>query len=394
MNNMRKLIVSFSILTIIFSGCASSNKQFSRGNYDAAIERSIKKLRKKPNDAKQVKVLLDSYRIANESNLERIRYLKLEGRADRWDEIFRLYDRLSSRQSLVRTVMPLSLNGRPVDFQYIDYAPEMVEAKRRAADYYFAHGNQLMRGGQKSNYRQAYTEFRKAKQYMGDYPDIDNRINEARYLGISRVFVSVQNNSFIRFPEEFDQSLLDRLDLPRLNSDWVEYHVRHLNDNIEYDYFINVNVSNIVVSPGLTSQKDLRFKKEVEDGFEYKLDKRGNVMKDSLGNDIKIKKYKTLHCVVVETTMKKSCVISGNIEFIQVNPDKILKRDPLRAHSNFEDISARAIGDLGALPSDVAALTRKPPIPPPTDIDMILMSSDGFRQAIRESIQNNKRYIY
>ena len=391
---MRKFIVVFSILSIIFSGCASSKKQLSRGNYDAAIERAIKKIRKKPGDEKQVKVLLDSYRIANERNQERIRYLKLEGRADRWDEIFRLYERLNSRQSLVRTVMPLNFKGRPVEIQYIDYAPEMVEAKRKAADYYFAHGNQLMRGGQKSNYRQAYAEFRRAKQYMGDYPDIDNKISEARYLGISRVFVSVQNNAFIRFPEEFEQSLLDRLDLPRLNSDWVEYYVLHLNNNIVYDYFINVNVNNIVISPMLTSQKDSQFKKEVEDGFQYQLDRRGNVMKDSLGNDIKIKKYKTLNCVVVETTMKKSCVISGNIEYIQVNPDKLLKRDPLRANSNFENVSARAIGDIEALPSDVAARTRRAPVPPPTDIDMILMSSDGFRQAIRESIQNNRRHIY
>jgi hypothetical protein len=293
----------------------------------------------------------------------------------------------------VRTVTPLTLNGQPVEFQYVDYIPEMAEAKRKAADYFFAHGNQLMRGGQKANYRQAYAEFRKAKQYMGDYPDIDNRINEARYMGISRVFVSLQNNSFIRFPAAFEQDLLD-LNLARLNSEWVEYHISNLNGNIEYDYFINVNVNNIVVSPNQISRKELKFKKEVEDGFEYKFDRRGNVMKDSLGNDIKIKKYKTLQCTVVETTMKKACVINGNIETIQANQNKLLKKEPIRAQSNFEDISSRAIGDIQALSSEMAARTRKPPAPVPTDIDMIFMSSEGLKKAIRESIQNNKRYIY
>ena len=393
---MRKLIVLFSlisVLSIIFWGCASSKKQFGRGNYDVAIEKSIKKLRKNSNDEKQIRILMDSYRIANNLNQERINYLKLEGRADRWDEIFRIYQNLSLRQSLVGTVMPLRQNGQPVNFQYIDYAPDMVDAGRRAADYYFAHGNRLMQGGQKESYRQAYNEFMKVKQYAGDYSGIDNRINEARYMGISRVFVSVQNNSFIRFPEEFERDLLD-IDLPRLNSEWVEYHVRNLNNNIEYDYFINVNINNIVVSPDQVFQKDSRFKKEVEDGFEYKLDRRGNVMKDSLGNDIKIKKYKTLNCVVVETTQKKSCVINGNIEIIQANFGKMLKREPIKAQSNFEDVSSRAIGDIEALPSEIAARTRKPPSPFPTDIDMILMSSDGFRRAIRESIYNNRRYIY
>jgi len=228
---------------------------------------------------------------------------------------------------------------------------------------------------------------------MGDYPNIDDRINEAKYMGISRVHVSIQNNSLIRFPEMFEQDLL-ALDLPRLNSEWVEYHIYNMNGNIQYDYFINVIVSNIVVSPNQSANKESRFKKEVEDGFEYKLDRRGNVMKDSLGNDIKVKKYKTLQCVVVETTRKKSCIINGNIEVIQVNPDKMLKREPLRALSNFEDVSLRAIGDIRALSPEVAAQTKKPPAPFPTSIDMILMSSEGFKNAIRESIQSSKRYIY
>jgi hypothetical protein len=269
----------------------------------------------------------------------------------------------------------------------------MAEAKIKAADYFFAHGNQLMRGGLKANYRQAYSEFRKAKQYMGDYPNIDNMINEARYLGISRVYISVQNNSFIRFPEEFERELLAAIDLPRLNSDWVEYHAYNPNNNIEYDYFINVNVNNIAISPNQSAQKQTRYKKEVEDGFEYKLDKRGNVMKDSLGNDIKIKKFVTLQCTVLETTLKKACVISGNIEIIEAYEGRMLKRDPLRAQSNFEDVSAMAVGDIRALSSEMVARTRKPPMPFPTDFDMIFMSAEGFRQAIREAIQNSKRYI-
>ena len=389
---MRKLIMFSLVLSIIFSGCASSKKQFGKGNYDAAIEKSIKKLRKNRNNEKEIRILMDSYRIANERNHERIRYLRLEGRADRWDEIYNQYQRLSSRQSLVRTVMPLSLNGRSVEIQYVDYAPDMIEAQRRAVDYYFANGNRLMQGGLKENYRQAYNEFRRVKQYAGDYPGIDNRISEAKYMGTSRVLVAVYNNSRMRFPEMFEQELL-ALDLPRLNSEWVEYYTYIPNNNIEFDYFINVNVNNIAVSPNQVSQKDSKFSKEVEDGFTYQLDRRGNVMKDSLGNDIRIKKYKTLHCVVVETTQKKSCVISGNIEFIQAHQGRMLKREPIRAQSNFEDVSSRAIGDIEALPSEVAARTRKPPVPFPPDFEMILMSSEGLKRAIREAIQNNRRYI-
>ena len=83
--------------------------------------------------------------------------------------------------------------------------------------------------------------------------------------------------------------------------------------------------------------------------YSYVLDKKGNVMKDSLGNDIKQKKYKTLQCALVETIQTKACRIDGDVEVIQMNPNKVFKKDPIGAQSNFENISSRALGDIQAL---------------------------------------------
>ena len=72
-------------------------------------------------------------------------------------------------------------------------------------------------------------------------------------------------------------------------------------------------------------------------------------MRDSLGNDIKVKKYKTLQCALISTLQTKACRIEGDIETIQMNPNKLLKKDPMGAQSTFENVSARALGDIGAL---------------------------------------------
>ncbi len=45
-------------------------------------------------------------------------------------------------------------------------------------------------------------------------------------------------------------------------------------------------------------------------------------MRDSLGNDMKQKKYKTLQCALVETVQSKTCRIDGDVEVIQMNPNK------------------------------------------------------------------------
>ena len=283
---MKKLLPVILICTIIFAGCGSSKKQLQKGNYDAAIEKAVKQLRKDPKDDKQIEILDRSYRIACDQDNERVRFLKMEGRANNWDEIYLVYQSLNHRQSLVKTVTPLSLNGRSVDFPYVDYMPEMVNAKRKAADFYYAHGNELMKSGIKESYRQAFAEFIRAKQYIGDYEGIDNKIQEAKYMGMSKVLVSIQNSSVLKFPPEFEQDLLV-LDLPNLNSEWVEYHTQNLSGDTQYDYFVNVNVKNIAVSPDQSIQSDSVIKRDVEDGFSYVLDKKGNVMRDTLGNDIK-----------------------------------------------------------------------------------------------------------
>jgi hypothetical protein len=389
---MKRIVPFIFILTIILAGCGSSKKQLQKGNYDAAIDKAVKQLRRDPGDVKQIEILDRSYKVANDRDNERIRFLKMEGKPNNWDEIYLVYSALSNRQSLVKTVTPLNMNGRSIDYPYVDYMSEMVNAKRKAADFYYAHGNELMKTNIKDNYRQAYMEFVRAKEYVGDYEGIDEKIQAAKYMGMSRVFVSIQNTSILKFPPEFEQDLL-ALDLPRLNSEWVEYHTQNLNDNTQYDYFVNVNVKNISVSPDQTVQRDSVIKRDVEDGFTYVLDNNGNVMRDTLGNDIKLTKYKTLQCALVESIQSKTCVIEGDVEVVQMNPNKILKKDPIGAQSSFEHISSRALGDIQALNAQQLERTRSAAVPFPTDIEMVIKCSESLKMAIRGAIQNNRRFI-
>jgi uncharacterized protein YceK len=389
---MKKVVSISFILLLILSGCSSSRKQLEKGNYEAALDKAVKQLRKDSRDTKQISILDKAFRTLNEQDNERIRYLKMEEKPANWDEIYQINKRMSDRQAYVRTVTPLELNGKTIEYTYVDYMPEMVAAKRKSADFYYAHGNELMKNKLKESYRQAYYEFVRAKEYVGNYEGIDNKIDDAKYFGMSRVLIILQNKSLIKFDQEFEEDLLS-LDLPRLNSEWVEYHTRDLDQNTKYDYFVNVNVRNIFVSPDQTMQKDTVVKKVVEDGFSYQLDKKGNVMKDSLGNDIKTRKYKTLQCALIETIQSKTCQINGDVEVIQVNPSKVLKKDPLGAQSDFEYVSARALGDIQALSQAQIEKTKTKAVPFPSDMEMVLRCSDALKRAINGAIQSNKRFI-
>jgi hypothetical protein len=388
-----KRITYLLILAIILSSCSSSKKLMHKGNYDGAIYKSVKELRKNPENAKQADILDRCYKIANERDNERIKFLKRENNPNNWDEVFVLYSSLQNRQSLVRTVLPLNIDGRYINYEYVDYDAEIISAKNKAADYFYQNAQQLMKLGTKEGYRQAYEELVKASKYTGgQYLDIDRMIEEAHYKGMSRAIVLVNNMTHINLDPVFLEDLLE-INTDNLESPWVEYHFKDLDNQINYDYTIFINLESIFVSPDNVKESDKMYKKEVQDGFDYVLDSRGNVMKDSLGNDLKTPKYKTLACTIIETHQNKSVRIEGNAEFLSNNPRKLIKKEPIGAENIFDNHSARAVGDVEALDDAARELIKSEYIPFPNDMQMIFNTTQTLKPAITDALYRNRRII-
>ena len=83
-----KRIIYFLVATMVLTSCGSSKKMLEKGNYDAAIQRSVRELRKKPDDAKEAAVLDEAYRRINERDSERVRFLERENNPNNYEEIF------------------------------------------------------------------------------------------------------------------------------------------------------------------------------------------------------------------------------------------------------------------------------------------------------------------
>lgn len=388
---MKKIIV-FTVIAMLITGCASSLKQLQRGNYDEAIKTAVKKLRVDPTVQEQIEVLDKAYLLANQQDHDRIKFLKEEGSPYNWDEIFERYSKLKARQSLVSTVLPLQLDDQIIDYEYIDFDSEIILAKRKAADYFWNHANELMKKGDKESYRQAYYEFQKAKEYAGNISNINQLIEEAHWKGISRIFVSFENKTHLKLPDQFKKDLMD-FSVTDFNSEWVEFHTTNPSNNTYYDYFTIINLKKIEVSPEQVQQKDRMESKEIEDGWEYVLDDNGNVVKDSEGNDIKIPKKRTISCTLIETHQYKAAKLEGDVELVQNEPRKVIKQVPIGAESVFEHISARAIGDVNALSDESKELLKNKSVPFPRDLDLIIDGAETFKKSIRSGLGNLRRLI-
>lgn len=390
---MKKLIPAILAVAIL-SSCASSTKLMQQGRYDEAINKAVRALMKKPGRTDDARTLDKAYQLANGLDEDRIKFLKQEGNPDSWDEVVVRYSNMKNRQNTVRAVLPLNIDGQQINYRMVDYDQEIINAKGKAAEYFYNNARQLMKQDNKEAYRQAYNELARAKEYRsGQFQDIDKLMAEARYKGISRVIVQVNNLTHLKLSGEFIENLLE-INTADIEDMWVEYHLKDMDRSIEYDYNVLINMEMIRVTPENVTETDKMYKKEVQSGFEYVLDKNGNVMKDTTGNDIKVPKYKTLACTVVESHQFKSVRIDGNLELQSLHPLKLIRKEPLGAENVFEHISARAIGDLGALDQKQLELLKSEFLPFPTDGEMIYNCSETLKYAIRDALYRNRRYVY
>lgn len=382
----------FTLLLIplfLLASCTSSQGYLKKGQYDAAINKSVKKLMKKPTNTKEIDVLREALRIANDNDTRRIDFLRKSGQPHIWDEVFQRYNALKNRQEVIRR-LPISVQNA-INFTEKDYDLEIIEAQKKAAAYFYARGEELLARGDKMSARQAFDNFNSVKRYFSAYRDVDQKINEAKYIGTNFILFRYVNESGILIPQNFDNEL-KRISLQELNRQWIEYHTQEVKD-LDYDYMISLKLKMIDVSPEQVKETVYEEKKEVQDGWIYALDPNGNVAKDSLGNDIKHPKMVTLRAEIIETRLFKQAIVSGILEFRNVKTGQVIKTDPVTAESTFEHFTARVNGDMKAVSAETKKKLNSRPAPFPSDPEMIFRTNETLKNMTKEIIRRNKNLV-
>lgn len=383
-------LIAFIFAALILTSCGSSKKLYQHGRYDQAIHKCVKKLRGNPENTKEMNILEKSYNAANDINNSRIKFLKTDGKPETWNEVFNNYSMLKDRQQLVRTVLPLKNGNKIIDFPQIDYDREIVDAKKNAAEYFYVHAKKLLSYNDRFKAREAYFEFKKVKEYYETYQDVDKYIEDARNAGITTVLLQFDNNTIIKLPQEFGLQLLD-FNTAQLNSEWVNYSNKNMNYN--YNNLVKINLKIIDISPEKLKEKESVQTKLIQDGTEVKLDQNNNVVKDSLGNPIRVPRMVTVSCKVFEVLQQKAAHLDGAIEYYELPSKNPITMKPLASDFFFENRAITANGDLRALDTETAKLVGKTPVPFPNDIQMIMGATDIFKKVMVDLLRENKYVI-
>ena len=376
-------------------GCKSVDSLVESGNYEQAIALAQRKLTgKDKKDPKFVAALEEAVNRANERDMDQARFLQEKNGTD-WTRVHAIYDNIKRRQDALRPLLPLyDKNGRKADFRFVRAEQLLVDAEDRAADQLYAEASDLLatgRQGDKAAAREAHRTLESVERYRPDYLDTRQLLREAEELGRVYVSVDVVNESQAILPRGFEEELL-RIQTSQMDDRWRVYDLRPT-DERNYDYSARLVIRGIDVSPERLSERTYTDEKEITDGEEYVLDEKGNVAKDSLGNDIKQPKRVKVRAQVVEVLQQKVAVVSGSMQLYDYRLERVVDEEDITAEAQFENYASTFVGDKRALSEQSRRRIGNRPQQFPTDEQLVLDAVDVLKPILQQRLTESRRLI-
>ncbi|AXT20526.1 hypothetical protein D7030_05220 [Flavobacteriaceae bacterium AU392] len=389
---MKKLLLLTVFLSVLVAcgGRKQTEKALNSGNYDQAISNALKRLsNNKDKKRKQEFIILleDAYQKVIARDLRTIDGLKKDGNPEFYKSIYETYLSLNSRQEAIKPVLPLYIDNRSINLDFKDYTKDIIDYRYKVSDFLTDKGLDLLDTNNKYNAKEAYELLSYVEQINPNFEDVRDLMAEAHRKGTDYVFVSIENQTNQIIPKRLEDELLD-FDTYGLNKFWTEYHASKAKD-VNYNYEMELQLRQINISPERVYEKEYIREKEIIDGWEYKKDRRGNVVKDSLGNDIKLDKIITVTCGFYEFTQSKATQVIAKVVYSDKNTNQVLDDFTIDSEFVFENIYAEIEGDRRALNKDDRYILKNNRIVDfPSNEQMVYDTGEDLKQKLKNIIRS------
>lgn len=385
---MKKLLLfAIAALLIACGGVKKTQQALNSGNYNTVMNRAIKNLRdNKTKKGHQDYVLLleEAFARHSEKEINRIQFLENDGNPANLVSIYEGYANLKSLQNRIRPLLPLPVydEDRNAKFKFVNYDNTILEVKDDLSAYLYDNATNLLSSARnKMEYRKAYDDLKYLDDINPGYGDTSVKMDEAYQKGLDFVKVELKNDTEQIIPERLETELLD-FNTYGINNFWMQFHAQPI-ENVNYDFSMELDFNQINISPERVNERQLIKEKVIKDGFEYVLDDNGNVAKDSLGNDIKVDKFKTVTCNFYEFTQLKTAQIGANVSFKDLRSGQVVNSYPLSSEFVFQHIYANVDGDRRALDNNLVALLDLAAVPFPTNEQMVYDAGEDLKARLK-----------
>ncbi len=391
---MKKITSLFILLFIVYAcGVKQTREMLTTGDYDGAIQNAVEGLRGNKNaKGKQdyVYMVEEAFAKAKERDLRNIEAWFKDANPQNLEKIYETYVKLNSRQERIRPLLPLKLlkEGRDAIFPFDDYSDQIVSSKNALAKYLYSNSKALLVTKDKMTIRRAYDDLVYLQTLSPGFKDVPKLIEEAQFKGTDFVSVYTKNETNMVIPVRLENDLLDFSTLG-LNDKWTVYHSNR-QKGIDYDYGLVLNFRDIKISPEQIKEKEIQKEKLVRVGLKNLLDRNGQVVKDSLGNPIKVDDIRTVRAQVYEFSQFKACQVTAKVDYIDFRNNQLLQTFPLASEFTFNYMYAKYRGDKRALEADYYQYFDRRAVPFPSNEQMVYDTGNDLKNKLKEIITRNK----
>ena len=390
-----KKITTLLVLLLVLASCGKrqTREMLTSGDYDNAIQNAVEGLRgNKTAKGKQdyVYMLEEAFAKAKERDLRNINVWFKDANPQNLEKIYNTYVQLNSRQESIRPLLPLKLlkEGRNAIFPFDDYSDQIVSSKNALAKYLYDNSKALLINKDKNVLRRAYDDLVYLKNLSPGFKDTDKLIEEARFKGTDFVSVYTKNETNMVIPVRLENDLLDFSTLG-LNDKWTVYHSNR-QKGIDYDYGLVVNFRQINISPEQVKEKELQKEKVIKVGVKNLLNANGQVVRDSLGNPIKVDDMRTVRATVYEFAQFKACQVTAKVDYIDFRNNQLLQTFPLESEFVFNHMYSRLKGDKRACEQEYYPNFERRAVPFPSNEQMVYDTGNDLKNKLKDIITRNK----
>ncbi len=360
---------------LFFQSCSSGSRDLKRGLYKDAVFKSMKQLRKRPENDKARHTLKKAYKHVVDENTNRISAATSKSDIHKWDEIvdrYRLlqliYNELQRCPACLEEVVPQNFT-EPLEY-----------ALKQGAQAHYDEGLRLMALQTKHDARIAHRNFLKTKNYVSNFGGIEKWLDKSFNMALVRVLIKplpVGSRVLNITSEFFDNEI--REEANRLRYRYVQFYSPSALTLEDADEIISLKFDDYVI------------------GQTYVQEKIRNLRRDSIEiGSIKLEdgsKQKVYGPVEAEFHLfTKSVKSTGLLDFKRINnfSQSVIEQRKFPGTFVWEHQWASYKGDKKALSKDEYQLTRYRELIPPSPQDLFFQ----FTRPIFSQVLSQIRQSY
>jgi uncharacterized protein YxeA len=388
------LIVTALVFLIACGGVKKTQEAINTGNYNQAINSALKNLadnKAKKGNQVYIVMLEEAFQKNATRELQNISFLKKDGNPANLEAIYKGYSYLKNIQQRIRPLLPLYImeENRDAKFKFTNYDELILDAKDQLSNYLYDNALSLLsNASDKRDYRKAYEDFRYLDEINPGFGDTKEQMESAYQKGLDYVKVRMVNDTDLIIPARLEEELLN-FNTFGLDDLWTQYHNNPMK-NIRYDYEMQVAFKDINISPEQVNEKQLVKEKQVKDGYKYLEDENGRIVRDSLGNEIKIDNFKTVTCNFYQFTQQKSAQVTGTVRYIDLQTKQQINTYPLSSEFLFQHMYANYSGDKRALENNLVAMLNLASVPFPSNEQMVYDAGEDLKLRLKDIVVRHR----